>query len=78
MLSNPRSTRSLRGFPNPFLNYTEQMPEIRVSDKARKRAEELNVDPIEYRRWERGEKVTSVSDAIDREAFNQERAIRSP
>ncbi len=40
-----------------------------ISEECTKRAEALGVTPEQYRRWERGEKVTEVRDAIDAEDF---------
>lgn len=45
-----------------------------INAKCRARAEELGVDPVQYRRWERGERVPEVNDAIDREAYEAERS----
>lgn len=52
-----------------------------ITDKCRKRAEALGVSAEDYRRWERGEKIIAVSDAIDREAFelsSHGRVTRTP
>lgn len=45
-----------------------------ITPECKTRATELSVDPTDYRRWERGEKVQSVTDAIDREAYEAEQA----
>lgn len=42
------------------------------TEEGERRAKQLGVTAADYRRWERGEKVPGVVDAIEREAYESE------